>query len=173
MNERGSYGEKSLKLAACSCAELSPPLVRGQEELLACSPCGDSPSLLQAQLSQKATVLLRNKFWEDFKRLSLSFNCVSLYGEFSRTCKLIIAFNDRSLFLQSVIRLTVYVCVKLNRYNLRVLLLACFVIMAGLRLMQFCGLVGHHCLGSLEKKAVFQSLWENILHVNSHIVNIK
>jgi len=67
----------------------------------------------------------------------------------------------------------VYIYVKLNRYNLRVLLLACFVIMAGLRLLQLCGLVGPHRLGSLEEKAVFQSLWENILHVNSHMVNIK
>jgi len=35
---------------------------------------------------------------------SVFFNCVSLYGEFSRNCKLIIAFNDTSLFLQSAIR---------------------------------------------------------------------
>jgi hypothetical protein len=142
----------------------------GQEELLAYRPCGDSPSLPQAQLSHKATVLLYNKFWEVFKRLSFSFSCVSLYGEFSRNCKLITGFNDTSLFLQSSIRSTVYFYVKLNGYNPKVLLLACFVIMAGLRLLQLCGLMGPHRLGSLEEKVVCVSefLWKYFVCKLSH-----
>jgi len=95
-------------------------------------------------------VISSEKTLNDF----LSFSCVSLYGELSRNCKLIIGFNDTSLFLQSAIRSTVYVYVNLNRYNPKVLLLACFVIMAGLRLLQLCGLMGPHSLGSLEEKAV-------------------
>ena len=84
----------------------------------------------------------------------LFFSCISLYDEFSRNCKLIIGFNDTSLFLQTAIRSTVYFYVKLNRHNPKVLRLACFVIMAGLRLLQLCGLMGPHRLGSLEEKAV-------------------
>ena len=104
----------------------------------------------------------------------LSFSCVSLYGEFSRNCKLIIGFNDTSLFLQSAVRSTVYIYVKLNRYNPKVILLACFVIMAGLRLLQLCGLMGPTVWGALKKRlSVFQSFCENIFYVNSHMVNIK
>jgi len=60
--------------------------------------------------------------------------------------------------------------VKLNRYNPKVLLLACFVIMTGLRLLQLSGLMGPHRLGSLEEKAVCISefLWKYFVCKPSH-----
>jgi len=135
---------------------------------IGCSPCGDSTSRHKhiCHTRQRFCYISSEKTLND----SLSFNRVSLYGEFSRNCKLIIGFNDTSLFLQSAIRYTVYVYVKLNRYNPRVLLLACFVIMAGLRLLQLCGFMGPHRLGSLEEKAVCISefVWKYFVRKLSH-----